>query len=98
MKKLALLLLTGIALTVMFTSCAPDTEESRERLAITSLSPSNYLYTTGLNRIIVEESGQFLIVPSKGMAVDTAKMAHPVAWKFAYYKLNSDSTRYIMCR
>lgn len=63
-----------------------------------STSPSTINEQPGLDRLMVEECGMFKIIPSKGMAIDTSRMAHPVKWRYAYFKLNADSTRYVMCK
>ena len=73
-----------VFITLVMSSCNPTPTQQEE--------------VKGLDRLMVEECGLFLIVPSKGMAVDTSIMAHPTKWKLAYWKLNSDSTRYIMCK
>lgn len=90
MKTSFLLTLVGLASFILLccTSCAPVTEESKLRQA----------RKQGLDRLMVEECGRFVIVPSKGLAVDTALIDHATRWKQSVYKLNSDSTRYIMCK
>lgn len=81
-----------ISFIVVFsiTSCGSSRSETKNRMEL--------LQTEGLDRLMVEECGKYKIVPSKGIAVDTALMDHPIRWKFSVYKLNADSTRYVMCK
>ena len=77
-----------VFITLLMSSCSSQASKQR---ALEAAYP-------GLDRLMVEECGKFLIVPSKGMAVDTSIMAHPTKWKLAYYKLNEDSSRYLICK
>ena len=81
-----------IAFIVAFsvTSCTSGSSARANRIEM--------LQTEGLDRLMVEECGMYKIVPSKCMAVDTSIMAHPIRWRHAFYKLNADSTRYVMCK
>jgi hypothetical protein len=89
MKKTILFL--GV-IAIALTSCngrAEYYEAQNKRL--------NSLQTEGLDRLMVEECGMYEIIKSKGIAIDTSISTHPTRWKQAYYKLNADSTRYVMC-
>ncbi len=87
MKQLikSILILAVVVLTATLTSCAPNTQENRDR-------------NMGIDRLMIEECGRFAIIPSKGLAIDTALIKHPVRWRYSVWKLNSDSTRYVMCK
>lgn len=81
-----------IALIVAFAMTSCSTPGETRNKGIESLK------TEGLDRLMVEECGHYKIIPSKGMAIDTSIMAHKYKWRYAFFKLNSDSTRYIMCK
>lgn len=56
------------------------------------------LQTEGLDRLMVEECGDFLVDYDKHVAIDTTIKKNRMNRHLRIYKLNADSTRYVLCK
>lgn len=87
----AIYLLMMIAIIVFsITSCSSGSSTRESYL--------HKLQTEGLDRLMVEECGDFLIDYDKHVAIDTTLKKNRLNRHLRIYKLNADSTRYVLCK
>jgi len=88
-----LLYVMTVALIVAFamTSCGPTQRQEQ-------LSRVENLQTEGLDRLMVEECGMFEVDYEKHIAIDTSIHLNKYTRHLRVYKLNADSTRYVLCK
>ena len=87
-----IIFLLVILAIVVFAATSCESSSSKRRSQVETLQ------TEGLDRLMVEECGMYEIVPEKGMAIDTTIKPNRLNRHLRVYKLNQDSTRYVLCK
>jgi hypothetical protein len=84
-----------IAAIVVFAMCSCNGANRAREMRAAQL---HSLQTEGLDRLMVEECGMFEVDYDKHIAIDTTIKLNKYNRHLRVYKLNADSTRYVLCK